>query len=55
MIVFYKNQRLNYAAAPKKSTPKIATRKEAHQLLYQITTTNRFLSTSPQPPQQRAS
>jgi transposase len=55
MIVSYKNQRLSYKFAPKKSTPKIATRKEAHQLLYQITTTNRFLSTSPQPPQQRAS
>lgn len=55
MIVSYKNQRLNYISAPKRSTPKIASRKEAHLLLNQITTTNRFLPTSPQPPQQRAS
>lgn len=55
MIVIYKNQMLNYASAPKKSTPIIASRKEVHQLLNQITTPNRFLPTSPQPPQQRAS
>jgi hypothetical protein len=55
MIVSYKNQRLNYISAPKRSTPKIACRKEAHLLLNQITTTNRYLPTSPQPPQQRAS
>jgi hypothetical protein len=55
MIVSYKNQRLSYKFAPKKSTPMIASRKEAHLLLNQITTMNRFLPTSPQPPQQRAS
>ncbi len=55
MIISYKNQKLNYVAAPKKTTPIIASRKEVHQLLHNITTTNRFLPTSPQPPQQRAS
>ncbi|MFN9624039.1 MAG: ISNCY family transposase, partial [Cyanobacteriota bacterium] len=54
ILVYYKNQRLNYTAAPKKTTTLVATRKEAHQWLNAITTTNRFLPTTPQPPQQRA-
>jgi len=54
MIVNDQNQRLNYVAVPKRAPQKIAGRKEIHQLLNQITTTNRLLSTSPQPPQQRA-
>jgi hypothetical protein len=54
MIVTHKNQRIKFSAAPKKSTPKIANRKDVHLLLNHIITTNRFLPTSPQPPQQRA-
>jgi hypothetical protein len=54
MIVSHKNQILKFSAAPKKSTPKIASRKDVHLLLNHIITTNRFLPTTPQPPQQRA-
>jgi len=54
MIVTHKNQIIKFSAAPKTSTPKIANRKDVHLLLNSIITTNRFLPTTPQPPQQRA-
>lgn len=53
VVVYYKNQKLKYILAPEKTTTLVANRKEAQQWLNSITTTNRFLPTTPQPQQQK--